>query len=247
MSTNENVNDANELSRERVEALRRIVARDSSANEADEPVESAESVASAASRSPNTSTFDGATRGSTSIPRFSLRTLLLLVAGAAALCGVTSVLSVEATVALLFFLSLVLAHVAANAWGTRVGFRPAPRAARLDAPPLADKARVDRAVASAGVTPLMRRRRLGVATFAMAAIGALLGAVAGVIIRVAFLHGLPMPGTLVVTLSVAAIGGNFGFLLATFFRTSLGAWAEATRGASARERKPWWKWWHQNR
>jgi hypothetical protein len=157
--------------------------------------------------------------------QFTLRALFLAVAMFAMVFAAVRFGGWGATIVLLTFGSLIVAHVVGNALGTRLRDEVSPQ---LNPKP------IDSAVPIVAARPvridhrLHERTRVGriiLATSGGAAvIGALLGGMA-----LAFWTGASLSGWLVGTLSSAVLGAFFGFLLASFLQITIRAWWQAAK------------------
>ncbi len=156
-------------------------------------------------------------------PQFGLRTLLGVMALFSGVFALFHAAGAVSTVALVWLLILVAAHVTANVWGTQQR-RDAETAARDEPPQYASPAPPPQVPA----TRLRRKTRLGrmtlAATFAGVAAGCLLG--------FRGMHGLGVDrigyaGLLLGTISSAVIGGFVAFLGGSFLRIAGGALHEA--------------------
>ena len=174
--------------------------------------------------------------------QFGLRTLFVAVTLCAALFAVMSVLGAVVSVALGWFLLLIAAHVAGNAWGTRIRDRrgsagdiderngpPSNRMQRLQFAPLSS---------------LRERTGIGRVMLAASSIGAALGGVLGTYVlcqvnwnRLCAAHGLGGSLFAIVLggVSTAIIGGFLGFLTSSFLEVGLQALRQATREVSPRK------------
>lgn len=151
--------------------------------------------------------------------QFSVRGLLLAMIVMAAVFAIHRVLGPKATLCVLWVGTMVGAHVAANAWGSRThparGDSPRPRAeGEL---PFAPASRLSR--------PTILGRRIAMTIAASALLGGAAGATA-----LASLVERPMNWTQVALagLSAAVICGWISFLAASFVSVAREAWREAT-------------------
>jgi hypothetical protein len=159
-------------------------------------------------------------------PQYSLRTLFWFVSAASALFAVMSVVGALWSSAIVWLLVLVAVHVAANAWGSRVGRRGARLTLPDDGPPIARAA----PHAFAPSTRLRRNVALAGTTLATTCLGAGLGAGTGAMLLWATPPGpAGWAGFVVGTLSAAVVGGFLGFLTSSFLDVALGALGEASR------------------
>ena len=158
-------------------------------------------------------------------PRFTLRTMLLVVTALGCLFGVMAALGSSWSIIILLFGCLVAGHVIGNSLGTRLR-DGAPRYEKLSL--AAFDARVGPAHSPAAQGGgLSRRIRLSrvtlVMTFGGASAGAFLGGTGLAAIY-------PEAGASAVALGVvssAVLGGFVGFLTSSFLSVTLRAWREA--------------------
>lgn len=164
--------------------------------------------------------------------QFGLKSLFLLTALAASLTALAGLISTVAMVAVVWFLLLVLAHVAGNAWGRQQHQARAP--SELDeGPPPAISAQSPRPPRP-GDVPLGRHADFGRSMFFTVTVAAIAGLAAGAL----FVLGGGVPqwnvyGLLVASFSAAVLGGVLGFLLSGCLRVLAQAVAEATESAPA--------------
>jgi len=164
-------------------------------------------------------------------PRFSLRTMLVVVTLLSLLFALMTVLETVYSVILIWSLLLVSAHVAANAWGTRQ--RRLNEAAGLAS---GDHARTRQLAASATIhaalAPATRlRERMGIDRYmiAVTCLGACAGGIAGgMILEQHYWQTAGLVPILFGAASSAVLGGFFGFLVSSFLRVTLKALHEAT-------------------
>lgn len=156
-------------------------------------------------------------------PQFSLRTLLVVISLASALFAVLSVVPPVWSFVALWVALLVIAHVAANAWGKRT-FEPG--AARPDEPPRHAPPRhapwpTHRAsLAATSEAHRLRRqatleRSRYVATFVTAGIGGLVGCV---VLALIHMHQASVAACAVWTGASAVISGIAGFVASGFWQ-----------------------------
>jgi len=158
-------------------------------------------------------------------PQFRLRTLMLAITLCGVLFGLMSALSALACTLLLFFLTLVAAHVLGNVIGNRLrdetsgsleaedAQRPARLALRLPVP-----------------TAQRLRERTGISRTMVvtAAIGAVLGGTSGGFVLAECVgQRANFAGIGLGTFSSAVLGGFFGFLLSSFLSVFSRALGEA--------------------
>lgn len=177
---------------------------------------------------------NGAAPRSADLPRFQygLKGLFLLTTAFAGLTALASMISTVALVAVVWFLLLVLAHVAGNAWGRRQQ-REARAPSELDeGPPPPTE------VAAAWQRPrdvsLGRRVDFGRSMFFTVTVAAAAGLAAGALFVLC--GGMPRwnaYGLVVASFSAAVLGGVLGFLLSGCLRVLAQALAEATDSTPA--------------
>ncbi|MGH6741570.1 MAG: hypothetical protein ACREDY_21520, partial [Bradyrhizobium sp.] len=134
---------------------------------------------------------------------------------------------------LVWFLILVLAHVTANFWGTRVA-PGAGLACPVDDEPDSQGSRNNLVVGpTVGAVRLSESARPGWPMFVVTALGAVVGGcIGGVALVLLSFERAGYTGVVVGTLSAAVVGGFLGFLTSTFAEIALRAWSEAVCGAS---------------
>jgi hypothetical protein len=170
-------------------------------------------------------------------PRFSLRTLLLVMSGLCCLFAAMAALGLLWSAVLLLFLSLVAAHVIGNSLGTRLRDHAsrqiaADRIARPRLPLQAIRPNV------AAPEQLTGRAKLNRITLILTVGGALVGAELGGA-GLAVVH--PQASAAAVGLGVvssAVLAGFAGFLASSFLWVVRQALAEAHRGAAPAVRRP---------
>jgi DNA-binding transcriptional MerR regulator len=162
-------------------------------------------------------------------PQFSLRALLGLVAVAAVICFLATVVSALWAVIIGWFVLLVIGHVLGNWLGRTIGRKP------VTPEQTAERPSSDQPLVFAPPSRLWHRAILGRAPFVSAGLSAVLGSVLGI----AFVLNRPEPpswtGLVVGALSAAVIGGLLGFLVSSFLTVGLRALHEACGGS---EEKP---------
>lgn len=169
--------------------------------------------------------------------QFRLRTLLLAVALFSALFAVMDIVGALWSVVLVWFLLLVGAHVAANAWGTKVGRRGQADRLQEDTdqrPSDPSNAAVRRCLRVPPMTSsrLRQSTRLGRTMYVISGVGALIGAAVGTaLLAVICLRHVGLAGLLVGGISSAVLGGFFGFLTSSFISVAGPALLEASRGS----------------
>jgi hypothetical protein len=159
--------------------------------------------------------------------QFGLRTLLLAMAVCGAMFAFMSVAGPLWSVVLVWFALLIVAHVAANAWGAKI---PSSREARLTddgSPPI----QITRAAVqqSCGRATRLREQVSVRRTMIIAGgIGGLLGGIGGASALIAVGIGIAhLAGLAVGTISSCVIGGLLGFLTSTFVQITTSAVREA--------------------
>jgi MFS family permease len=168
-------------------------------------------------------------------PRFSLRTLLLVVTLLSILFAVMSALDQIYSVILVWALLLVAAHVAANAWGTRQR-RLDEAAGPADGAAAHLVQRTGAATIHAALAPATRlgeRMRIDRYMIAVTCLGACAGGIAGgMILERQYWQTASLAAIVFGACSSAVLGGFFGFLVSSFLRVALKALHEATREPS---------------
>lgn len=179
--------------------------------------------------STNSSEHDPAQHQPIEAPRFSLRTMLVVVALLSMLFALMSVLETVYSVILIWSLLLVAAHVAANAWGTRQ--RRLNEATGLATDPAPQRAGTE--IIHAALAPATRlRERMGIDRYmiAVTCLGAAAGGIAGgMILERQYWQTAGLAAILFGAGSSAVLGGFFGFLVSSFLRVTLKALHEATQ------------------
>ena len=154
------------------------------------------------------------------------------VAALSALFAVMGAVGMVWSVILVWFLLLVVAHVTANAWGTRAGRRAVPP---LRDEPTEPAPPVEHCgIVSAGAAARLREtKRPGWPMIVVTALGALVGgSLALAALVVLSLERSGYAGVVVGTVSAAAVGGFLGFLASSFAEVARHAWQEAVEGAA---------------
>lgn len=159
------------------------------------------------------------------LPRFSLLTLLIVMASISVLFAVMQRIGTAGSVLLVWGLLLIAAHVLANAWGSRRRSRQALENQSSPAPtpwqpvPTSAHAPATRLREPTGISKVM---------FVFSVVGALCGGtLGGIVLATQYWH---QAGTLPVALgaiSAAILGGFFGFLISSFVQVASRAWNEA--------------------
>jgi hypothetical protein len=175
-------------------------------------------------------------RGGSPAPlQFRLRTIFWLMVAAGTLFAVMQLIGAVWSAILVWFLVLVLAHVTANFWGTRIA--PGQTQHGLEEEGRHERAlrdvRGERAASVAvGAVRLSESARPGWPMFLVTGVGALVGGtLGGVSLFLLSLEQAGYTGVIVGTLSAAVVGGFLGFLTSTFAQIALRAWNEAVCGA----------------
>jgi hypothetical protein len=169
------------------------------------------------------------------VPQFCLRTLLAVIGILAVLFSVMGTIGPMASAGLLLILTVVGLHVVGNALGTslregapqRTADRPAMDRPEQRPTPVHDGLPVSR---------LRERTPVGWIIRATTLIGAGVGGWLGVIVLAEWTEGSDT-GLVVGTVSLAVLGGFFGFLLGSFLKMSLLAWWQATRSSDSVSRQ----------
>ena len=161
---------------------------------------------------------DNAAAGDGRPLQFSLRTLLVVISLASAMFALVSVVPPVWSFMALWVALLIVAHVAANAWGKRT-FEPG--ATRPDDAPRRHAARTYPATAAATSEASRLRRQATlersryVATFVTAGIGGLIGCV---VLALIHLHQASIAACAVWTGASAVISGIAGFVGSGFWQ-----------------------------
>jgi hypothetical protein len=171
-------------------------------------------------------------------PRYSLRTLLVVVTLCGCLFGVMATVGMFYSAMLALFLSLVGAHVVGNSLGTKLRDQTtqqidAARAARPPAPAMSlprDLANPPRR--------LTERARLHRITLVMGIGGAMLGGELGGVGLSATYPEAPISAVALGVVSSATLGAFVGFLTSSFLSVVRQALAEAHRGANPSVTRP---------
>ncbi len=174
-------------------------------------------------------------------PRFSLRTLLLVVTVAGCLFGVMSALGTIWSMGMLIILCLVFAHVAGNSLGTTLRDQATRQAAderreRLLASPIT-AARPEAPVPG----QLTKSSRLNRVTSVMTAGGAIAGGAFGGTLSARLYPEAGIAALVLGVASAAVLGGFVGFTVSAFISVARAALGEALRNcdpATGRFSKP---------
>lgn len=170
----------------------------------------------------------GPARSGLEPPRFTLRTLMIVVTALGCLFGFMSAMGALWSMVILLFVCLALAHVIGNTLGTRLregahhdaqsGIEPRPIVVRDNTPVVAPE-------------HLTRRARLGRITLLMLVCGALAGAVGGALLSNELYPESGAGPLAVAVVSAAVLGGFAGFLTSSFISVGRAAWREALAAA----------------
>jgi hypothetical protein len=167
--------------------------------------------------------------------QFRLRTMFVLVAAACGLFAVMQVVGAVWSAILVWFLILIVAHVTANFWGTRVApaagqFRPLEQEL--------DHERLQRegvGVSATGAVRLSESSLPGWPMYVVTIIGAVVGGcIGGTALVLLSFERAGYTGVVVGTVSASVVGGFLGFLTSTFAEIGLRAWNEAVCGTPPR-------------
>lgn len=160
-------------------------------------------------------------------PQFGLRTLLLVTSSLAVLLGLMQWVSPITLAFIVFLLLSIIAHVAANAIGTRL--REGRRRAEVHLEPDRPEKVALREDHFAPVSKLGGRHSLGPILLIAAISGFLVGAVAGTIWTASLLGSYDDPYTLAIAaVAFGALGGFGAFLVVGFCKSGWDAWQEAS-------------------
>jgi hypothetical protein len=158
-------------------------------------------------------------------PQFRLRTLMLAITLCGVLFALMATLSALASALLLFFLSLVAAHVVGNVIGTRLRDATSGSLADDDTP---RPARLALRLPVPTVRRLRERTGISRTMVVTAAIGALLGGTSGGFVLAECVgERASIAGLGLGTFSSAVLGGFCGFLLSSFLSVFSRAMTEA--------------------
>lgn len=164
-------------------------------------------------------------------PRFTLRTLLVVVTLLSGLFALLGMLGTTYSVILIWSMLLVAAHVAANAWGTRQRRLDAAAGGR-DEQGVEKESLVGVAAIQAALVPATRlRERIGIDRYmiAVTCLGAFAGGmVGGMILERQYWQTAGFEAILFGACSSAVLGGFLGFLVSSFLRVAFQALHEAT-------------------
>lgn len=161
--------------------------------------------------------------------------MFVLVAAAGGLFAVMQVVGAVWSAILTWFLILIVAHITANFWGTRV----APAVSQFRPPeddPVGQRSQRERVeLSTTGAVRLSESARPGWPMYVVTVVGAIVGGCIGCTALVLLsLERAGYTGVIVGTVSASIVGGFLGFLTSTFAEIGLRAWNEAVRGAPPR-------------
>lgn len=165
--------------------------------------------------------------------QFGLRSMFAGVAMLSALFAVMGAVGMVWSVILVWFLLLVVAHVTANAWGTRASRRGA-RSQTIEVPgegpaPIRHPGHLT----FEGAARLRETRRPGWPMFVVTAAGAVAGGtLASTALWLLNLERAGYAGVVVGGISAAAVGGFLGFLASSFLDVAGHAWQEAAQAGA---------------
>lgn len=163
--------------------------------------------------------------------QFRLRTMLAVVAALSGLFALMQLIGAVWSAILVWFLVLVIAHVTANFWGTRVA--PGAGEHHADEPSFVPPLDGPGTTSSSGAVRLRECLRPGWPMLAATALGAVIGGTLGSVALVLLsLDRAGYAGVIVGSVSAAAVGGFLGFLTSSFAEIALRAWKEAVSGAN---------------
>jgi hypothetical protein len=176
-------------------------------------------------------------------PRFSLRALLLAMTALGCLFGLMAAVGGTWSLVLVFFLSLILAHVLGNSVGTKLRDRASRRVSPIESKPAAGPSSL-RELAIAGPARLTERARLSRITLIATVGGALLGGAVGGTRFSEMYPDSPLAAVALGMISSAVLGAFAGFAASSFLSVALPALGEAltdcdpaaSRRASSRPR-----------
>lgn len=155
--------------------------------------------------------------------QFGTRSLLIGTTACALIALVFQRFGAVSGVALVWFLILAGAHVAANAFGTRQTMGVSrPRAPSVE---------IESAIRYAPATPLRYQRGLGRRLVIITASGALLGLLLGTAGLVLILPA-NLPGIVLGSVSAAVLGGFLGFVAGSFVMVATRSFREAAEQES---------------
>jgi len=164
-------------------------------------------------------------------PQFRLATLLAAMAAISAVFAVMHTVGIGWSLVMLLFVSLVSAHIAGNALGTRLRDQATAEcrvAARL---PIVQTPAATIVVGDG--RRWIERTKLGWLTIACAALGAVVGGSLGACVGMAYEQQQTAAGMALVTCSLATVGGLMGFLASSFFIVLRRAMGEALGSSDA--------------
>jgi hypothetical protein len=159
-------------------------------------------------------------------PRFSLRALLLAMTALGCLFGLMSAVGGTWSLVLVFFLSLILAHILGNSVGTKLRDRASRRVAPAEGRHAAGTKSLCE-LAIAGPARLTERARLSRITLVATVGGALLGGALGGTRFSEMYPDSTMAAVALGTISSAVLGAFAGFTASSFLSVALQALGEA--------------------
>ncbi len=168
--------------------------------------------------------------------QFRLRTMFWLIVAASGLFAVMQFIGAVWSAILVWFLVLVLAHVTANFWATRIAPGATQQGLTEQGPERCGSQhdQHERAASAAvGAVRLSESTRPGWPMFVVTGAGVLVGGtLGGVSLALLSLDQAGYTGVIVGTVSAAIVGGFLGFLTSTFAQIALRAWNEAVCGTT---------------
>src|SRR4029077_15794943 len=159
-------------------------------------------------------------------PRFSLRALLLATTALGCLFGLMSAVGGTWSLVLVFFLSLILAHVLGNSVGTKLRDRASRRLEPIESRDAAG-VRSLRELAIAGPARLTLRTRLNRITLVVSIGGALLGGALGATRFSGMYRDSPVAAGVLGMISSAVLEAFAAFAASSFLSVALQALGEA--------------------
>jgi hypothetical protein len=158
-------------------------------------------------------------------PRFSLRTLLVVMTALGCLFGLMTAVGSVWSMVILLFLGLVSAHVLGNSLGTKLRDRASRQVAIETARHAPARAGAPRLEVEPG--RLTQRTRLSRITFFMALGGAVAGAFLGGTGLAGIYPEASAPAVALGVVSLAVLGAFAGFMASSFLSVMHQAWREA--------------------
>jgi ABC-type antimicrobial peptide transport system permease subunit len=174
-------------------------------------------------------------------PRFSLRTLLLIVTVAGCLFGVMSVLGTLWSMGMLMILCLIFAHVAGNSLGTTLRDQATRHAAEERRERLLTNPIVAARHEAPAPSQLTKSSRLNRVTLVMTAGGAIAGGALGGTLSADLYPEAGIAALVLGVVSAAVLGGFVGFTVSAFVSVARAALGEALHNcdpATGRFSKP---------